>query len=41
MDIILEPLAIGHYEEALAPPSEITALLCVAEEIAVHTTRCK
>jgi len=41
MAVILENLAIGDYEEALEPPSEVNALLCVAEEIAVHKTRCK
>jgi protein-tyrosine phosphatase len=29
---ILDNLAIGEYEEAINPPAEITALLCVAEE---------
>ena len=29
---ILDNLAIGEYEEAVSPPSEISALLCVAEE---------
>jgi protein-tyrosine phosphatase len=29
---ILDNLAIGEYEEAISPPAEITALLCVAGE---------
>jgi protein-tyrosine phosphatase len=41
MDSILDNLAIGNYEEALQPSSEIDALLCVAEERAIHDTRCK
>jgi protein-tyrosine phosphatase len=32
MHFILDNLAIGEYEEAINPPAEITALLCVAEE---------
>lgn len=32
MDFILDNVAIGEYEEAVSPPSGITALLCVAEE---------
>ena len=32
MDFILDRLAVGSYQEALDPPSEITALLNVAEE---------
>lgn len=32
MYVILEHLAIGEYEEALSPSSDITALLCVAQE---------
>jgi protein-tyrosine phosphatase len=30
---ILDNLAIGNFEEAQAPPAEIDALLCVAQEI--------
>jgi protein-tyrosine phosphatase len=32
MDFILENLAIGSYQEALEPPSDISSLLCVAKE---------
>jgi protein-tyrosine phosphatase len=32
MIYILDNLAVGDYQEALQPPPEITALLCVAEE---------
>lgn len=32
MKFILDNLAVGDYQEALQPPPEITALLCVAEE---------
>ena len=32
MDFILENLAIGEYDEALAPHRKISALLCVANE---------
>lgn len=32
MHYILDNLAIGEYEEAISPPPEITALLCVAGE---------
>ena len=32
MEFILKNLAIGSYPEALSPPSEIDALLCVASE---------
>jgi len=41
MDFILENLAIGDYEEALEPSSQIDALLCVAKERDIHDTRCK
>nr|QNO52799.1 hypothetical protein HGGDFBBL_00031 [Methanosarcinales archaeon ANME-1 ERB6] len=37
MKFILENLAIGSYEEALKPPSEITALLNVAKEKDIET----
>jgi protein-tyrosine phosphatase len=32
MDFILDNVAIGEYEEAVSPPPEISALLCVAQE---------
>jgi len=32
MDFVLDNLAIGHFQEALVPPREVTALLCVAQE---------
>ena len=32
VNFILDNLAIGDYQEALHPPPEVTALLCVAEE---------
>lgn len=32
MDLILENLAVGSYEDGLSPPPEINALLCVARE---------
>ncbi len=32
VDYILDNLAIGSFGDALAPPSEINALLCVAQE---------
>jgi len=32
MDFILDNLAIGNFMEAQAPPPEISALLCVAQE---------
>ena len=41
MDFILENLAIGNYQEALAPASDINALLCVAEEHDIYDTQCK
>ena len=41
MDFILENLAIGDYQEALQPPSDIDALLCVAEEKDTSGTKLK
>lgn len=38
MKSILDNLAIGSYEDALKPPSEITALLNVAKERDIETT---
>ncbi|GAG53883.1 unnamed protein product, partial [marine sediment metagenome] len=38
MKFILDNLAIGSYEDALNPPSEITALLNVANEKDIETT---
>ena len=32
MDFILENLGIGNFNEAIAPPFEVDALLCVAQE---------
>ncbi len=32
MNLILEQIAVGEYEEAVSPPADITALLCVAQE---------
>lgn len=37
MNVILNSLAIGNYEAALHPPSEITALLNVAGERDIET----
>ena len=37
MKFILDNLAIGSYDDALNPPSEITALLNVAKELDVET----
>ena len=37
MKFIIDNLAIGGYEDALKPPSEITALLNVAEEKEIET----
>ena len=37
MKFILDNLAIGSYEDALNPPSEITALLNVAKEKDIET----
>ena len=37
MKFILDNLAIGSYDDALTPPSEITALLNVAKELDVET----
>jgi hypothetical protein len=37
MKFILDNLAIGSYEDALKPPSEITALLNVAIEKDIET----
>jgi protein-tyrosine phosphatase len=39
MRFILNNLAIGSYDDALAPPSDITALLNVASEKDVETER--
>jgi protein-tyrosine phosphatase len=39
MDFILENLAIGNYQEAQEPSSEITALLCVAQEKDIHDAK--
>ena len=36
MDFILDNLAIGNAQEAAQPPGEITALLCVAQEINIQ-----
>jgi protein-tyrosine phosphatase len=41
MDFILKNLAIGNYQEALEPPSDVDALLCVAEEKEIGDTACK
>ena len=41
MDLILEDLAIGSYQEALAPASDINALLCVAREHDIYDTEYK
>jgi hypothetical protein len=38
MKFILNNLAIGSYEDALKPPSAITALLNVAKEKDIETT---
>lgn len=38
MKFILDNLAIGSYEDALNPPSEVTALLNVAKEKDIETT---
>lgn len=40
MDFILENLAIGNCGEAMDPPSEIDAMLCVAQEIDIPEPRC-
>ena len=40
MDFILDGLAIGNYEEALNPPPDMGALLCVAQEREVDPGRC-
>ena len=40
MDFILENLAIGNYREALEPPSDVDALLCVAQEKDIYGTHC-
>ena len=37
MKFILDNLAIGSYEDALNPPSEISALLNVAKELDIET----
>ena len=39
MKFILHNLAIGSHEDALKPPSEITALLNVAKEKDIETNR--
>lgn len=39
MDFILENLAIGEYDEALAPHEKISALLCVAAERDIRIPR--
>lgn len=36
MNFILENLAIGNYQDALEPPSDINALLCVAQELDIY-----
>ena len=41
MDFILDNLAIGNYREALAPASDIKALLCVAREHDIYDTKYK
>jgi protein-tyrosine phosphatase len=41
MDFILENLAIGNYQEALAPASDINALICVAAEHDIYQTNSK
>ena len=41
MDFILDNLAIGNYREALAPASDINALLCVAREHDIYDTKYK
>lgn len=41
MDFILENLAIGDYQEAFAPASDINALLCVAKEHDIYDTKYK
>lgn len=33
MDLILEHLAVGNAGEGAAPPGDVTALLCVAQEV--------
>jgi protein-tyrosine phosphatase len=33
VNLILDNLAIGNYQDALNPPSDINALLCVAQEL--------
>ena len=40
MVFILDHLAVGSYMEALEAPSDITALLCVAQEKDIYDTRC-
>ncbi len=39
MVFILDNLAVGSYMEALEAPSDITALLCVAQEKDIYDTR--
>ena len=39
VDFILENLAIGEYDEALAPQPKISALLCVARERDIRMPR--
>ena len=40
MDFILENLAVGNYEEAMVPVTDISALLCVAQEKDVDPAKC-
>lgn len=39
MHTILEELAVGEYDEAVTPPPGITALLCVAAERSLSSSR--
>ena len=41
MDFIVENLAIGNYQEALAAAADINALLCVAAEHDIYQTKYK
>lgn len=41
MDFILDHLAIGNFAEAQKPPSDIDALLCVAQEHDVDPSSCR
>ncbi|MGM0454217.1 MAG: dual specificity protein phosphatase family protein [Thermodesulfobacteriota bacterium] len=38
MDYILDNLAIGHFNDTIEPPREISALLCVAKECDIDVT---